>query len=169
MSNTLFRKASLDSISSPEQLNDYIKVSNPSVWIILAALFILLAAVLVWSLTGSLPTSIQAKGVVKDGDVLSYVDAEKAGAIKAGQTVKIQAADQKETIDGQIATVEAVPRSAAEIAKDLQSDYLVQALAPKGFAVKITISPDKADIPGGTLLNLNIVIDAVRPVDFLLK
>ncbi|MEN6328592.1 MAG: hypothetical protein ABFD18_20590 [Syntrophomonas sp.] len=169
MSNTLFRKASLDSISSPEQLNDYIKVSNPSVWMILAALFILLAAVLAWSLTGSLPTSIQATGVVKGGDVLSYVNAEKAGAIKTGQAVKIQIANKKATINGKVAAVEAVPRSAAEIAEDLQSDYLVQALVPKGFAVKITISPDKPDIPEGTLLNSNIVIDAVRPIDFLLK
>ncbi len=169
MSSTLFRKASLDSISSPDQLNDYIKVSNPSVWMILAALFILLAAVLAWSLIGSLPTSIPATGVVKGGDVLSYLDTEKAGQIKAGQTVKISIANQKETINGQIAAVEAVPRSAAEIAEDLQSDYLVQALAPKGFAVKITVSPDKPDIPEGTLLNLNIVIDAVRPIDFLLK
>ena len=45
MSNdTLFRKSSLDSISLPEQLNDYIKVSNTSVWLVLAALFALLAA-----------------------------------------------------------------------------------------------------------------------------
>ncbi|MEQ8176169.1 MAG: hypothetical protein ABRQ26_14005 [Syntrophomonadaceae bacterium] len=41
MSSTLFRKASLDSLTSPEQLNNYIKVSNPSIWIVLSAMFIL--------------------------------------------------------------------------------------------------------------------------------
>lgn len=32
MSNNLFRTKSIEHISSPEQLNDYIRVSTPSVW-----------------------------------------------------------------------------------------------------------------------------------------
>ena len=43
MKNDLFRKSSIDRISSPEQLNDYIRVTNPSIWVILAAIIILLA------------------------------------------------------------------------------------------------------------------------------
>lgn len=39
----IFRKSSIDRVSSPEQLNDYIRVSNPSVWMILAAVIVLLA------------------------------------------------------------------------------------------------------------------------------
>jgi hypothetical protein len=50
MNENIFRKQSIDRISSPEQLNDYIKVSNPSIWIILTAVIVLLAAVLVWSI-----------------------------------------------------------------------------------------------------------------------
>ena len=37
MSDQIFRKKSLDRISSPEQLNDYIRVANPGIWMILAA------------------------------------------------------------------------------------------------------------------------------------
>ena len=43
MSDQIFRKKSLDRISSPEQLNDYIRVANPGIWMILAAVIILLA------------------------------------------------------------------------------------------------------------------------------
>ena len=35
MSDQIFRKKSLDRISSPEQLNDYIRVANPGIWMIL--------------------------------------------------------------------------------------------------------------------------------------
>lgn len=35
MSKPLFRQKSLDKITSPEQMGDYIRVSNPSVWMIL--------------------------------------------------------------------------------------------------------------------------------------
>ena len=48
MSDQIFRKKSLDRISSPEQLNDYIRVANPGIWMILAAVIILLAGVCVW-------------------------------------------------------------------------------------------------------------------------
>ncbi|MBP7330931.1 MAG: hypothetical protein BWY65_01202 [Firmicutes bacterium ADurb.Bin373] len=169
MSDTLFRKSSLDSLSSPEQLNDYIKVSNPGVWMILAALFILLAAVLFWGFTGGLPTSIHTRGVISGGNALCYINTDAAGAVKAGQGVKIQPAGRQETISGQVDTVGPVPMSVAEIAADLHSDYLSQALATNGFAVKVVVSVNGSDIPEGTLLDLSIVTDAVRPIDFLLK
>lgn len=50
----IFRKTSLDRISSPERLNDYIKVSNPGVWLILAAVAALLAAAVVWGCTAEI-------------------------------------------------------------------------------------------------------------------
>jgi hypothetical protein len=169
MSRTLFRKASLESLSSPEQLNDYIKVSNPSIWIVLMAMFILLAVVFVWGFTGSLPTSVHSKGVINGGKVLGYVDINEAGTIKAGQTVKIQTASQKGTMIGNVASVGVVPRSSSEIAADLKSDYLAQALASKGFAIKIDISLGNTNLPDNTLVNISIVTDTVSPIDFLVK
>lgn len=43
MNQQLFRKKSVDKVSSPEQLNEYIRVANPGVWMVLAAIVILLA------------------------------------------------------------------------------------------------------------------------------
>jgi len=48
----IFRKAAIDRVASPEQLTDYIRVSSPSVWAVLAACVILLAALLVWGFFG---------------------------------------------------------------------------------------------------------------------
>ena len=47
MNQQLFRKKSVDKVSSPEQLNEYIRVANPGVWMVLAAIVILLAGVVV--------------------------------------------------------------------------------------------------------------------------
>ena len=44
MNSQLFRKSSIDRVSSPEQLNSYIRVSNPGVWLVLAAVVLLLTA-----------------------------------------------------------------------------------------------------------------------------
>ncbi len=45
MSGQLFRKSSIERISSPEQLNEYVRVSSPGVWMVLTAVIVLLAGV----------------------------------------------------------------------------------------------------------------------------
>ena len=70
MSKQLFRQKSIDKITSPEQVNDYIRVSNPSVWMILAAVIVLLIGVCVWGMFGSLDTTLQTGGVCKDGQLV---------------------------------------------------------------------------------------------------
>ena len=52
--NGLFRQKSIDKVSSPEKLDDYIRVTTPSVWITLAAIVILLAGTIVWGTLGEL-------------------------------------------------------------------------------------------------------------------
>ena len=47
MARNIFRKSSLDRVSNPEQLNDYIRVTNPGVWMIMCAVILLLIGVCV--------------------------------------------------------------------------------------------------------------------------
>ena len=42
MENQIFREKSLEQISSPEQMNDYLQVTNPAVWLVLVAVILLL-------------------------------------------------------------------------------------------------------------------------------
>lgn len=50
--NTIFRQKSIYKVSSPEKLDDYIRVTTPSVWIVLIAIVLLLAGGIVWSIFG---------------------------------------------------------------------------------------------------------------------
>ena len=50
----LFRASSLEQISSPEKLNEYIRVSRPSVWIILGAVAAIIAAAVFWAVTAEI-------------------------------------------------------------------------------------------------------------------
>ena len=70
--NGIFREKSLDRVSSPEQLNDYIRVTTPSVWIVLVALVLLLAGMLVWSIFGSV-TVHDADGSAREIHPIEYV------------------------------------------------------------------------------------------------
>ena len=64
--NSVFRKETLERISSPEQLNDYLHVTNPGIWVILTAVILLVAGVFVWSCTGTLETRSPANMIVSD-------------------------------------------------------------------------------------------------------
>ena len=60
----IFRKKALDRISSPEQLTDYLRVTNPGIWIVLVAVVLLLTGVFSWAAIGTLETTRQAKVLV---------------------------------------------------------------------------------------------------------
>ena len=64
MKNSIFRKSSLESISSPEQLNDYIKVTNPGVIAILAGLVAIILSVGAFAIFGTISDTVQVKGIV---------------------------------------------------------------------------------------------------------
>ncbi len=68
----LFRKKSLERISSPEQLNDYIRVTTPSVWLVLVATVILLLGLLAWSIMGTIDEE-KADGTVKSVHPITFV------------------------------------------------------------------------------------------------
>ncbi len=74
MSNktNIFREKSIEKISSPDQMDDYIKVMTPSVWIGLIALVVLLVGILVWCTFGTMETHDE-EGNVKDVHPITYV------------------------------------------------------------------------------------------------
>ena len=53
----LFREKSLEHAHSPEDLNDYISVTTPSVWVALLASVALLLGILAWSIFGTVNVS----------------------------------------------------------------------------------------------------------------
>lgn len=64
---TIFRQQALDRISSPEQFNDYLHVTNPGVWVFLSIVILLLAAFISWAALGTLETTAAARAAVSDG------------------------------------------------------------------------------------------------------
>lgn len=68
MENRLFRKKSLDRISSPEELHDYMRVTSPRLWMILAAIVILLAGFLVFASTATLENTVDIRVTLQTFD-----------------------------------------------------------------------------------------------------
>ncbi len=57
--SSIFRKETLERISSPEQLTDYLRVTNPGIWIVLAGIVILLVGFFVWMSVDTIETTVK--------------------------------------------------------------------------------------------------------------
>ncbi|MCL2080039.1 MAG: hypothetical protein FWH17_09450 [Oscillospiraceae bacterium] len=55
MKGELFRKEAVDKLTSPEDLNSYVKVLNPRIWLILAGIIIALAGLVVFTASTDYP------------------------------------------------------------------------------------------------------------------
>ena len=68
---SIFRSKSIDRVSSPEQLDDYIKVTTPSVWLILIATAVLIAGAVIWGIFGTI--QVNTEEGVKEVAPISYI------------------------------------------------------------------------------------------------
>ena len=158
MSSTIFREKSLEKISSPEQMNDYIRVSSPSVWMVLAAVIVLLTGVCVWGVFGHLDTAVQTGGVCTDGRLTVFVGEEDHDKIRENAVISVDGVEY------------AVAESTnAPVRVDDQIDPYIVHLA--GFTEDDWVYRLCADAPGlaDGVYTASVVTERVRPLDFVLN
>ncbi|HBA50823.1 MAG TPA: hypothetical protein DCZ91_24115 [Lachnospiraceae bacterium] len=90
MEKRIYREKSMKRISSPEQLDDYIKVTGTGMWMVMGAVILLLAGVCTWGIFGRLDTVIKAPAVVKDGTLLCYIKETDREQVSVGMQVEIR-------------------------------------------------------------------------------
>jgi HlyD family secretion protein len=77
----LFRQAALDRLASPEQLHTLMKVTDAKGWLALLGCGVLLASALCWGVFGSVPTKLQASGILIHSAGLADVVGLGAGQV----------------------------------------------------------------------------------------
>ena len=58
MNKSIFREKSIERISSPEKIDDYMKITGISMWLILGCILVLLAGAVIWGFTGRIEDEI---------------------------------------------------------------------------------------------------------------
>ena len=160
MEKTIFRRSSLERVSSPDQLDDYMRVSNPRIWTVLAAVTILLISFLVWGIFGKLPTTVSLKGIVKNQEVVCYVPQDLAEDIIAGDLAMVNKKEYEVTY------IDSIPLSQAEVNSQCQSDYISSMLDLDEWNIKVTI--EARGIPDG-IVDVVITKDYINPISFLIN
>lgn len=93
MSDGLFREVSLKKLSSPEQLDELIKVTSTKAWLALIAIGCILISAIVWGFLGSITTQIDGQGILLNNGGVFSVQHHTSGQVidvrfKLGDMVK---------------------------------------------------------------------------------
>ena len=81
MSTNLFRKVSLERLTSPEQLDKLLVIVKLRGWLALITLLLITIAILIWSFVGQIPIATMGKGILLDPRGLHGVYSHDEGRI----------------------------------------------------------------------------------------
>src|SRR5580700_9202379 len=90
---SIFRRAALERLSSPEQLDYLMSITSPAGWLAVSALGIILFLILLWGFLGRIPDTVTGSGILIRGGAVYDVAAGSEGFItqvlvKTGDQVK---------------------------------------------------------------------------------
>lgn len=75
--------------ASPENLDDYIRVTSPPVWAVLIGILVLVLGVFLWSALGQLKVEVNSSALAKNGTMTCYVPLQYSAYINADSTVTV--------------------------------------------------------------------------------
>ena len=155
----LFREKNLEAAETPESLNDYLKVTSPGVWLVLAAVVTLLIGGVLWGVFGRITTTVNVAVTSGGGQTVCLVPYETIQSALARElVVTVEGKDYSLSPDAEMATV---------IISEETSPYVRLAgnLSLGDVAVSIPFASELAEgVYQGTLLT-----ESLQPISLLLQ
>jgi hypothetical protein len=156
--SSIFRKESLERLSSPEQLDQLMQVVRLRNWIPLASLGTLVGLALLWSILGRIPITATGKGILVHPDASSdelmgllYFDSDQANLIQPGTELVLipdaMAASQSGGAQAFVESVAQPPITTLEAARQAEPSELT-ALQDGSVQVVVKLEPDANNSSG---------------------
>lgn len=151
----IFRKKAVDRVTSPEQLNDYIHVTSPSIWMLLTGIILILVGAIVWGIFGNLYTTVNGAGVVSNRNMVIYISAEDRTSVKEGMTV---------TAKGTKTVIREISDEPVKVTEDM-NEYVLEAAGLKAgdWAYKAQADTELED----GIYSVGITVESVHPISFV--
>ena len=154
----LFREKSLEAVESPESLNDYLRVTSPGVWLVLAAVICLLVGAILWGIFGHIRTTTQVAVSVEGGKTVCYVPYNQVdGVLTQGRLV----------LDGKEYPLDTSGEYEMLVVSESTS---LRVLRAGGFSVgdPVVLVPADTDLQDGVYAGAAVKED-LRPISLLLQ
>lgn len=182
---SLFRKEYIERMQSPEKIDEYIRVSTPRAWTLVAALALIVSGVVVWGFVGSIPKTMTVDGVIANGPIgdvsmdeeaVFLLPVDVAGQYLVGHDVSFTMADGT-SLPGVVASVSEDPLSHEEVQELTRSDWRFQVLWGEGegnyrYAVVADFDPETKAALQATereLVRATVVLSDVKPIEYVLN
>ena len=153
----LFREKSLEAIESPESLNDYLRVTSPGVWLVMAAVIALLVGGILWGILGRIDTTATLAVSVQNGKSVCYVPYSVLQQMNGGSAVTVEGKDYALPLQNVEATV---------VSEDMNPFIrLIGGLQLGDVTAAVPLDTELSDgVYSGT-----VVTESLRPISLLLQ
>ena len=154
----LFREKSLDAIESPESLNDYLRVTSPGVWLVMASVIVLLTGGILWGVFGHIRTTAQFAVSVTGGRSVCYVPLEASDKALARGVIRVEGVDYPMNTNAET--------SIYVITEDISPRVLLSGgLSIGDLVIQVPVITDLAD----GYYTGEVVTEDLKPISLLLQ
>ena len=164
VNSSIFNKKATEKLRSPDDLDKFVRVTNPSVWAVIAACALLVAGLLAWAFFGSISTNITTKGtILEDKTVVCFLPYEQAIQLTIGDEANV--GGEQMTVSG----FGRLPISRDEAKEILGSEFLTSALVSDDWVYAVKFDGDNNyDFEVGYPINVAITTETISPISFVL-
>lgn len=166
--NEVFRRSTMNRIASADELDHYIKVTNPSAWVVVVAGLLLIVGVIVWAVVAIVPVTVNTTGIMLETPqngksvVMCVVDKPTAQKIKeSGATASVNG------VEASSVAVDITPASRAEIIDLLDNEFLAETFNLSDWNFMVTILLDKEPEHSDYLVGISAGAAFLVPVDIV--
>lgn len=126
----LYRKSSLERISSPDQLDTMLKISSPLSWLALLGATLIVVVTVVWAFIGRIPMTVTSAGIVAapDGTNAIYSNA-------AGKVTRVNVAPGDKIYQGDVVMEIETERGERQSIVSDQVGFVAQIIKPEGSTI----------------------------------
>lgn len=158
---SIFRKESLDRISSPEEYDHYLQVTGAGVWMALGVTVVLLIGAFIWAVFGRLTTTVNVAVAANGESVVCMIPVEKMDSMKSldADEMVVSIADQKYVLKD-------TGRAPEMISAGTDPSILIAGELMEGSFV--TVMDVDAELPEGIYVG-KIQVEQVSPISFILN
>ena len=97
MGKRIFREKSMEKLRSPEQLEEYLHITNPGLWLVLIAILVLTIGFFVWAGLTPVESYVYGNAEVKD-QVLTFIPEEDEDASWLDTGLSVAVGEQRDKI-----------------------------------------------------------------------
>ena len=170
MPDQIFSDKAMKKLKTTDDLEQYVRLTTPGVWIVLAASAALLAGLIIWAFWGTAATTVETRAAMVDGKMQCFLPADEYQLVKVGDPAYIN------HMPWTVTECSSVPLTRDMAYGIIGSDFLYYELINSNKSYQVILEPVQSapasrQGSGSDLATVDVVIHtrSVHPIDLILN